>query len=74
MLDRLILAFQKKRRNSMQVFGIDISYWQKGYPYDKANAEGVKFAILRAGYATTKDTGDRLCARPTRQYARHIAI
>lgn len=40
----------------MQVFGIDISYWQKGYPYDKANAEGVKFAILRAGYATTKDT------------------
>lgn len=39
----------------MKVFGIDISTWQKGYPYDKANAEGVKFAILRAGYSQTKD-------------------
>lgn len=39
----------------MKVFGIDISTWQKGYPYDKANAEGVKFAILRAGYSRTKD-------------------
>lgn len=40
----------------MQVFGIDISKWQKGYPYDAANAEGVKFAILRAGYDISKDT------------------
>lgn len=40
----------------MQIFGIDISYWQQGYPYDAANAEGVKFAILRAGYSVTKDT------------------
>lgn len=39
----------------MKVFGIDISAWQKGYPYDKANQEGVKFAILRAGYSRTKD-------------------
>lgn len=39
----------------MKVFGIDISTWQKGYPYDKAKAEGVKFAILRAGYSQTKD-------------------
>lgn len=39
----------------MKVFGIDISTWQKNYPYDKANAEGVKFAILRAGYSRTKD-------------------
>lgn len=39
----------------MKVFGIDISTWQKGYPYDKANSEGVKFAILRAGYSQTKD-------------------
>jgi LysM repeat protein len=39
----------------MKVFGIDISTWQRGYPYDKANSEGVKFAILRAGFAQTKD-------------------
>ena len=39
----------------MAVFGIDISKWQAGYPYDKANSEGVKFAILRAGFAQTKD-------------------
>lgn len=39
----------------MKVFGIDISKWQKGYPYDKATKEGVKFAILRAGYSKTKD-------------------
>lgn len=39
----------------MAVFGIDISTWQRGYPYDKANSEGVRFAILRAGYSQTKD-------------------
>lgn len=40
----------------MKVFGIDISKWQAGYPYDAANSEGVKFAILRAGYAQVKDS------------------
>lgn len=39
-----------------KVFGIDISTWQKGYPYAKATAEGVKFAILRAGFSQTKDS------------------
>lgn len=39
----------------MAKFGIDISTWQRGYPYDKANAEGVRFAILRAGFSRTKD-------------------
>lgn len=39
----------------MKEFGIDISKWQKNYPYKKADAEGVKFVIIRAGYATTKD-------------------
>lgn len=39
-----------------RIFGIDISKWQKGYPYDAANKEGVKFAILRAGYSESKDT------------------
>lgn len=38
-----------------ETFGIDISTWQKGYNYDGANAEGVKFAILRAGFKNTKD-------------------
>ena len=31
-------------------FGIDISSWQNGINLDKAKAEGVNFAILRAGY------------------------
>lgn len=39
----------------MKLFGIDISAWQGGYPYDKADKEGVKFAILRAGYSKSKD-------------------
>lgn len=39
----------------MAKFGIDISTWQRNYPYDRANAEGVKFAILRAGFSRTKD-------------------
>lgn len=39
----------------MAVFGIDISSWQKGYPYVRATREGVKFAILRAGFSQTKD-------------------
>lgn len=39
----------------MKVFGIDISTWQRGYPYAAATRDGVKFAILRAGYSQTKD-------------------
>lgn len=38
-----------------KVFGIDISTWQRGYPYSKAKKEGVKFVIIRAGFGTTKD-------------------
>ena len=37
------------------LFGIDISTWQKNYPYEEANKEGVRFAIIRAGYRQTKD-------------------
>ena len=33
-----------------KVFGIDISVYQKGISLSKAKNEGVKFAILRAGY------------------------
>lgn len=39
----------------MKAFGIDISTWQRNYPYAKASKEGVKFAILRAGASRTKD-------------------
>lgn len=39
----------------MKLFGIDISTWQRNYPYSGATKEGVKFAILRAGYSKTKD-------------------
>ena len=40
----------------MRIFGIDISYWQQGYPYSSAKSEGVNFAIVRAGYGRTKDS------------------
>ena len=40
----------------MKKFGIDISYWQQGYPYDAAKQEGVEYAIIRAGYSQTKDS------------------
>lgn len=36
-------------------FGIDVSNWQKGFNFAKAKAEGVKFAILRGAYASSKD-------------------
>lgn len=39
----------------MKLFGIDISTWQRNYPYGGATREGVKFAILRAGFGQTKD-------------------
>lgn len=38
-----------------KVFGVDLSSWQKGYPYASATKSGVKFAILRAGFSRTKD-------------------
>lgn len=38
-----------------KVFGIDISTWQRNYPYKSATKEGVRFAILRAGASRTKD-------------------
>ena len=40
----------------MQVFGIDVSKWQgSGFNFKQAKAEGVKFAILRGAYSTSKD-------------------
>lgn len=39
----------------MSKFGIDISTWQENLNYSLATSQGVKFAILRAGFSTTKD-------------------
>ena len=39
----------------MAKWGIDISSWQKGIDLATAKREGIEFAILRAGYSTTKD-------------------
>lgn len=39
----------------MKTFGIDISEWQKGFNFDKAEKEGVQFAILRGAYHLDKD-------------------
>ena len=39
----------------MSKFGIDISTWQDDLNYSLANSKGVKFAIIRAGFSTTKD-------------------
>ena len=39
----------------MSKFGIDISTWQDGLDYSLASRQGVKFAILRAGFSDTKD-------------------
>ena len=40
----------------MKKWGIDISAWQKGMNLATAKNEGVEFAILRAGYSTSKDS------------------
>ena len=40
----------------MATFGIDVSKWQGDFNFQKAKAEGVKFAILRGAYSTSKDS------------------
>jgi len=37
------------------IFGIDVSKWQGIFNFAKAKSEGVKFAILRAGYTGSLD-------------------
>ncbi len=39
----------------MSKFGIDISTWQDNLNYTLASKQGVEFAIIRAGFSTTKD-------------------
>ena len=38
-----------------KIFGIDVSKWQGDFDFAKAKSEGVKFAILRGAYSTSKD-------------------
>ena len=38
-----------------KIFGIDVSFWQGDFDFKKAKNEGVKFAILRGAYSTSKD-------------------
>lgn len=38
-----------------KLFGIDVSKWQGNFDFAKAKSEGVKFAILRGAYSTSKD-------------------
>lgn len=38
-----------------KIFGIDVSKWQGNFDFKKAKNEGVKFAILRGAYSTSKD-------------------
>lgn len=35
----------------MKVFGVDVSHWQGNFDFRKAKAEGVKYAIIKAGGA-----------------------
>lgn len=39
----------------MEIKGVDISYCQEGIDYNKLKTEGVKFAIIRAGFSETED-------------------
>ena len=39
----------------MAIKGMDISYWQGNVDFARVAAGGIKFAILREGYAQTVD-------------------
>ena len=39
----------------MTIKGMDISYWQGNVDFARVAADGIKFAILREGYAQTVD-------------------
>ena len=39
----------------MAIKGMDISYWQGNVDFARVAADGIKFAILREGYAQTVD-------------------
>ena len=40
----------------VNILGIDVSVWQGNFNFKKASEEGVKFAILRGAYSTSKDS------------------
>ena len=39
----------------MKTFGVDVSKWQGNFDFKNAKEQGVKFAILRAGYTGSSD-------------------
>ena len=39
----------------MAIKGMDVSYWQGNVDFARVAADGIKFAILREGYAQTVD-------------------
>lgn len=39
----------------MEIFGIDVSKWQGDFDFNNAKKQGVKFAIIRAGYTGSID-------------------
>ena len=43
----------------VRIKGVDVSYVQEGIDYKKLKAEGVKFAIIRLGYAQKEDVTAR---------------
>ena len=59
----------------MAIKGMDISYWQGNVDFARVAADGIKFAILREGYAQTVDAkfrqyvdGCRRMASRSREY------
>ncbi len=42
--------------DSITAYGIDVSVWQGNIDWEKVKADGIDFAILRAGYTGGKDT------------------
>ncbi|WP_066894143.1 LysM peptidoglycan-binding domain-containing protein [Clostridium nigeriense] len=40
----------------VNIFGIDVSVWQGNFNFKQASEEGVKFAIIRGAYNTSKDS------------------
>ena len=39
----------------MAIKGMDISYWQGNVDFARVAADGIKFAILREGYARSEE-------------------
>lgn len=40
------------------LYGVDVSYWQKGIDWGKVKAAGIDFAIIRCGYGANSTSND----------------